>query len=726
MKIYYISLNMYTFSYKFDYYYSIMPVELIAPAGSDGALDAAVAEGADAVCLGLKIFDTKAQSAYFTYSRFELALRALRRMGKKTYVPVDTVFEQREADRIYQLLKYLSAVGPDAVIVRDFGVIAMLRSEFPALKIHASAAMNIASGSGANALSKHGVSRVALAKELGPEELRSLRGGTNMELEVLVHGALCVSASGLCLFSSYLGGKSANRGMCTQACRRRYFGETESEQESGYYFSPADLQLLEQLPELAAAGINAIAIEGHMKSADYIGTVVSAYRLVLDAIAEGNEDTIRRSIEEGQVILRGDFARSKTRNYFYRAEKRPDWLDPDQDGTTGISLGPVLQVQDSGDTRLALVSPGGAQKIRAGDSIRLYREGDSARVVHKLRFVREAQNGGYWISIPGGFGANDRVYLIQTKAMSKRYKPVIADNAKTGARSPGFEKAPLPEPRLRAHRAAKPGQQEPFPEGLYVAVSRVEDLYAVQSIRPEMVLLALTRKTARRLLSEDKPPLPFSPPDIMLTLDPFFPQADADFLADIIPQLADLGYRRFAANNPGHFSLLRKGTAGSGLLIVAGPWLYMFNTWSLSFLASLGADGFVSPLENNRQNAERTLAGNSLRSRVFIPVFAWPSLFRIRADLGHVYDFKALRDSRDEYFSLLCGPEGSTVIPQQPFSITDKIPFLKEAGFRRFIVDLSGPPLKKNDYKDLMRAIENGVPLPGVTRFNWKDGFYNK
>jgi putative protease len=145
-------------------------------------------------------------------------------------------------------------------------------------------------------------------------------------------------------------------------------------------------------------------------------------------------------------------------------------------------------------------------------------------------------------------------------------------------------------------------------------------------------------------------------------------------------------------------------------------------------------EGFVSPLENNRQNLERTLIGGHSgpgrqgtgwpRSMFFVPVFAWPPLFRIRADLGPVYDFDSFSDNMDENFSLITGPEGSLVIPEKPFSIIDKIPFLKEAGFSRFIIDLSGPVLKKTDYRDLMRTVKEGAPLPRTSRFNWKDGFY--
>jgi putative protease len=709
-----------------------MPVELLSPAGSPEALDAAIGEGADAVYLGLKNFNARMRSANFTYPRFEAALRSLRRMGKKTYVTVNTVFEQREADRMYQLLKYLSSLGPDALIVQDFGVLAMASSEFPKLKIHASTQMNIASSRGANALSRHGVSRVVLARELGLEELKSIRADTNVEMEVFTHGALCISVSGLCLFSSFLGGKSANRGMCTQACRRLY----NRSEETGYYFSPADLQLLEQLPDLAAIGINSVKIEGRMKSADYVGAVTSAYRLALDAIAEGDTENIAHSIARGQEILCGDFARGKTKFYFFSdfsdEENKIDWLNPAQDGGTGIALGVIRKVR-GGEKRQGIVFPGNVVRLSAGDSIRLHRSDDSRRASHKLTYA-EAEDaagtdvyGGYWLSIPDGFGVGDRVYLIQNKAISKRYRPVTREGASTGKRGPAFEKAPIPKiPELyKSKSLKKSSQNQDLPEGLYVAVSSINDLYIVQSSRPAKAMLNLNRKNAACILKDQ--PLPFRPDETILVLNPFFPQAADGQMASNIIQLVGLGYRQFVINNMGHFSLFRGFR--QELQLIAGPWLYMFNTWALSFIASLGVDGFVSPLENNRQNLERTLGHENfrrLREFVFVPVFAWPVLFRIRADLGKVYDFRSFQDSRGELFSLCREREETLVIPERPFSITDKIPFLKEAGFKRFIIDLSGPALKKKAYKDLMRSADSGVPLPDISRFNWKDGFYNK
>ncbi|MCL2067480.1 MAG: U32 family peptidase [Treponema sp.] len=713
--------------------YTAKNIELLAPAGSPEALDAAVGEGADAVYLGLKNFNARLRSANFSYGQFEAARRSLHRMGKKIYVTVNTVFEQREADRMYQLLKYLADAGPDAIIVQDFGVIAMARSEFPSLKLHASTQMNIASGRGANALSRHDVSRVVLARELCLEELQGIRAETNLELEVFVHGALCICASGLCLFSSYLGGKSANRGMCTQACRRLYSQAGSAQTgggESGYYFSPGDLQLLERLPDLAAAGINAFKIEGRMKSAEYVGTVVSAYRLVIDAIIEGNEENINRSIKQGQKILINDFARSKTRFYFDGINASPaGWLNPAQDGGTGISLGAILKVKGEGGKCRALVSPPQGLIPAAGDSVRLHRSDDSERVSHKLNFAEPAGDT-CWISIPEGFRLGDRVYLIQTKAMVKRYTPVIQRSS--SGRGPGRDKAPSSRIKMPKTKNRNRGKnKEPFPEGLYVVVSNANDLYIVQSSRPARVMLSYTRKNAAPLLSGNKP-LPFKPGEIILVLDPYFPQGlpegGSSKMAEEIGRLIEKGYRQYVVNNPGHFSLFR---GKSDILLIAGPWLYTFNAWSLSFVASLGADGFISPLENNRQNLERTLEtvnqhDQRLRSRFFITVFGRPSLFRIRTDLGQIYKFSSLADNREEIFSLVTDYETSFVYPEKPFSITDKIPFLKESGFARFIVDLSGAALKKSYYRDLIRMITDGKPLSNVSRFNWKDGFFQQ
>jgi putative protease len=431
-------------------------------------------------------------------------------------------------------------------------------------------------------------------------------------------------------------------------------------------------------------------------------------------------------------------------------------------------------VKGAGEDRRVLVSPPRGMTLSERDSVRIHKGEDSGRVSYKLSFVKKEPGvSGVWISAPEG-SLGDHVYLIQIKAMSKRYAPVIANKLENRG-GPGRDKAPFPKIELsQREKTGDKTQKNPvlFPEGLYVAVSRPEDLYIVQSARPRQVMLALSEKNTRYLLADNKPVLPFKPSEIILTLDPWFPQEAAGYeagMAENIEQLIDKGYYQFMLNNPGHFSLFKNLRNMPGnmpgslpgynkIKLIAGPWLYTFNSWALSFVSSLGVDGFVSPLENNRQNLERTLGARSvnarsqntpryhdnkrsgkgkkriatgpsliniLHSRFFLTVFAWPPLFNIRADLGNILNLKTFTDNRNEVFSLVTSPEGSRVYPKGYFSIVDKIPFLKEAGCGRFIIDLSGAAFKKTDYRDLMQSIEGNTPLPHSSRFNWKDGFFS-
>jgi collagenase-like PrtC family protease len=528
----------------------------------------------------------------------------------------------------------------------------MARENFPSLKLFASTQMNIASSRGTNQLSRHGFSRAALARELSLDEVQDIRGNTNIELEVLVHGSLGASISGLCLFSSFLGGKSANRGICTHACRRLYYPEAAT--EGGYYFSPNDLELIEKVPLLAQAGVNALRIEGRTKSADYSGTVVSAYRLVLDSLESGEED-LGRAIKNAKVILRNDFGRPKT-VFLFTDRLNLDWLNPSQEET----------------------------------------------------------------NIPF--------------QMTRRYPQVLKGSLDGYKRRPGRDKAPNPEIGTQ-----ELGKTQELAEGLYAQVSRVDDLYVLQSDRPVKAILNYSHEQLSRLLIKDKQPLPFIFKDIIIQLDPFFPQSEEAQLAEDMAELINKGYRYFIVNNPGHFSLFRESknkmaqdakpknrTAQDSITLIAGPWLYVLNFWSLAFLSAAGAEYFVSPLENNRQNLERTLSDSAaFRRRAFVTVYSHPSLFRIRSPLANVYDFTSFTSAQDEHFRLASSPNGTIVYTETAFYIADKIPFLQKAGFRRFILDFSMGPLKKAHYKDLMKAAKEATLPAGQSRFNWKNGFYN-
>jgi putative protease len=688
--------------------------ELLSPAGSPESLCAAVNEGADAVYLGLKTFNARLRSGNFAYSQFQAAAKVLRGMGRKLYVAVNTVWTERETDRIYQHLKYISDIGCDGVIVHDFGTLSFIQNYFNNLKIHASTQMNIASANACNLLSKQKVSRVVLSRELSMEEIRQIRAQTNIEIEVFVHGALCVSASGLCLFSSYLGGKSANRGLCTQACRRLY--SVENSEDNKYYFSMLDLQLIEKIPDLVRAGVDAFKIEGRMKSAEYTGNVTAAYRAVLDAVLNSefpgdDSQEVINAVKKAVSLLENDFARAKT--LFHFEKNNPNiFLNPDSDGGTGIRLGCIARIKNRASHKLAFIENSPVMPT-SGDSIRLHKFDDSVRKTRKIKFIEIDDKGSFWVDIPDEFYNGDSVYLIQTKIMSKYYPDILPKNLSVFKKLPGYCKAPVIELCFK-------NKLQELPEGFYVSVMHIEDLYIAQSIRPNRIILYLNKLNIKQLISRQKQ-LPFKPHEIILCMDPFFNEIESNYFKSSVHELVGLGYKTYIANNLGHINLYKN--FDEGITIIAGTWLYVFNRYAADFLLRTSVSGIVSPLENSRRNLEHTFDIKQ-RKNVFVTVFAYPSLFRIQSDLTGFYKFKKLRDNHDEYFSLSSGGGNTLVTPQIPFSITDKIPFLQKAGFRRFIVDFSPHPLKKVFYKDIMRAVKNSAPINGASRFNWKNGFY--
>lgn len=699
-------------------------------------MDAAIGEGADAVYLGLKSFNARLRSSNFAFREFEAAVYALHRMGKKIYVAVNTVFTEREGERLYRFLAYLDRVGPDALIVQDYGIIRMCREFFPNLVLHASTQMNAESASAVNLLGKDGFKRIVLARELGIEEIRDIKSKTNCSLEVFVHGALCVSESGLCLFSSFLGGKSANRGMCTQACRRFYTAQDSSGERGGYYFSPCDLQLIDKIPELIEAGVDSFKIEGRMKSAEYVGSVVSAYRYVIDHYQENRKEAVAAA----KRMLSTDFARAKT-SYWYGFKNVEEGvknageaiLNPDQAGGTGIYLGKIAAIkpipkelkvslkeslspnaqENQRSVSLALVR-GGAYDADPGDSIRIHKNDDSGRVSHKVRHVETDGEGRRWIDVPGGISQYDEVYLLQTKAGTKRYKRVLPNELK------GFNKQPRDEvlPIMDLTPVQK-NELDFFPEGLYIQVSSVEDVFLAQSAHPVRIIIEVNSETLGDLLVK-KTVLPFSKAQVIFSLDPFCPQGIEESLSAQIDELVGIGYKTFVANNLAHISMLRK----KGAVYIAGPYLYTFNRWAVSWLENRGVSAFVSPYENSRKNLEAVFE-ESVRARVLIPVFAYPSLFRLRFRLPERYDFTYFSDKSEMNFKVNSTDDGSFVMPEIPFSIADKTSTLEGAGFKRFLLDFSKTRLKKAEFRQVMQSYLKKIPLEGASLFNWKEGFYS-
>ena len=274
-----------------------MNVELLAPAGSMEALKTALYFGADAVYCGGPLMQLRAEGAAFTFEQLKEAAAYTHALGKKLYVTVNCFAENGEIDRLGDYARQLYDIGADAVIVSDLGAIAEIREKCPELPIHVSTQANCLNYKTACVYHGMGASRIVLGREMPLAAIEEMKGKLppDLELEVFIHGAMCMAYSGRCLLSSYLTNRSGNRGECAQPCRWNYYVFEErrdtmaipvvQEGEATAIFSSADLKCISFLDRLEQAGVRSFKIEGRMKSPYYVATVVNAYRHYMDGDA---------------------------------------------------------------------------------------------------------------------------------------------------------------------------------------------------------------------------------------------------------------------------------------------------------------------------------------------------------------------------------------------------------------------------------------------------------
>lgn len=285
-------------------------LEVLAPAGDSERLDAALDYGADAVYLGGKSFGMRASPGNFTFEQLESAVQKAHGRGVKVYMTCNTLPRSSELTFFREFIENTQKCGVDAVIVADLGILAMIKQYAPDMEIHMSTQTGIVNYATANELYNMGAKRVVLARELSLEEVAEIRAKTpsDMEIEVFVHGAMCVSFSGRCLLSSYLVNRDANRGECAQPCRWGYHLMEEKregqyfpifEDEKGtYILNSKDLCMINHIDKLAQAGVTSLKIEGRAKSAYYVSVVTNAYRMAVDWYREHGEQPLPEWIAE--------------------------------------------------------------------------------------------------------------------------------------------------------------------------------------------------------------------------------------------------------------------------------------------------------------------------------------------------------------------------------------------------------------------------------------------
>jgi putative protease len=284
--------------------------EIMSPAGHWPQLQAAIDAGADSVYFGLKHFSARAKVG-FDLEELPGAMRTLHQRGVRGYITFNTLIFEHELEGAAHTIAALARAGVDALIIQDYGILKLAHEIAPELELHASTQMSITDAAGVRRAQAAGVRRVTLARELSLNEVRAIVEQTGCEIEIFVHGALCVAYSGQCFSSEAWGGRSANRGQCAQACRLPYEllvdGERKPLGDARYLLSPGDLFTLHHVPEIVTAGVSALKIEGRYKDADYVSLTTAAYRKAVDAAWSGRPAPVRREAELQleQVYSRG-------------------------------------------------------------------------------------------------------------------------------------------------------------------------------------------------------------------------------------------------------------------------------------------------------------------------------------------------------------------------------------------------------------------------------------
>lgn len=316
-------------------------VELLAPAGNMDSLKAAIMAGCDAVYLGGVLFGARAFAGNFTNEEIVYAINYAHLYGVKVYVTINTIIYDSEVERFLDYVRFLHKNNVDAVIIQDIGMFDLLRKKFPNLELHASTQMNIHNYDGALLAKKLGFKRVVMARETPIDVIKKIKEEIDIEIEVFIHGALCVSYSGECLLSALVGKRSGNRGTCAQICRKKYDfydGDKNKLNTNNYLLSTKDLCTLKYIDKLIEIGVDSLKIEGRMKRSPYVYLVTKTYRKVID----NYYNTGKLKIDENDIIeLKKMFNRNFTKGFMLNEDNNNFTYDK-RPNNIGIEVGQVI------------------------------------------------------------------------------------------------------------------------------------------------------------------------------------------------------------------------------------------------------------------------------------------------------------------------------------------------------------------------------------------------
>ncbi|MCW0481725.1 peptidase U32 family protein [Gaoshiqia sediminis] len=653
--------------------------ELLLPAGNVESFRAAIRGGANAVYLGLKQFNARARANNFTENQLPAILQEAHRNKVKVYVTLNTVIKNPEIDKLLDFLFYLEKVGVDAIIVQDWGVYDLARQYFPKLAIHASTQMGTHNSQGVTFAARLGLSRVVLARELTMPELEKIARQPACELEVFIHGALCYSFSGQCFFSSYVGGRGANRGLCSQPCRMVY----QDSQQQKYLFNLKDNQQLPNLPRMAELGIHSLKVEGRMKSADYVFRVAAAYRLALDH----PERTV-----EAEEMLQLDFGRAKT-NYFLGNDVKEAIADT---SNTGIPVGTIIRVNRD---EITFVSD---HELKNGDRLRILQAKTQETCNVKLEDVWE-ESGCYSFTHEGKekLSAGDEVFWIGRREQS--FPSRLPNVPAPTARLPLHQKKAIKQKLSVGSQAAKPC--------LFVRIDSPDWLNTIRLTDVDGLILSFGRHELEKF-DFSSPVIQQNRYKIHLELPKFIAEGQLPAWERLLQKAEESGIRQFFISH-----LSQKLFFSKDSQVCCNEQVYVYNDAAARFLSTQKIKGFCYPVENDFDNLKAMQ-----RKDGFVLLHTLPELFYSRMPVGLDDAGNHFKDNFNKTYSKLTHDGITLVIPDRPVNLFQYKEQLLREGFRNFMIDLKHEQPSKNLIKRLLLKYRAGEPVQPSTIFNFKKG----
>ena len=685
------------------------PPELLAPAGSKASWAAAVEAGADAVYLGLNDFSARAYADNFSLAELSSIIRQSHQAGVKIYLALNALIKEGELEQAWKLLATSASFGPDALIIQDMGLALLAARHFPDLPRHASTLTAVHSLPGLIMLEKAGFSRAVLARELAFDEVAALSAHSPIEVEVFNHGALCFSFSGLCLMSSFLGGRSALRGACTQPCRRTY----QRGGQKGAFFSTTDLSTAPYFNELRRLPISCFKIEGRMKGPDYVSRVVRAYRMLLDA---PDADWPYALVEAENLLTEAPGRRTTGGPLAAEIEGA---LAPLNATTSGIKLG-FMEPEGPERGRVTLERP-----VRVDDRLRLQSRAGEESAGFNLKTIildgREADfaPAGRQVVLGGPKLPDQKGMLFKVSSGSEEKAFLASPLVKAVKEEAKRIKLPPPKPmpaELKHRGPSRPAGTELGRLGYWVWLEKAEDMRELGGFEARKIILPLSvpnvrhvRHNRRRLKNELS--------KIVWSLPPLIFHRRQTLLNQELAGLMAGGAREFMVSNLAQINMIqRAGQEASGLKIWGDHRLGFLNHMAEEALTALGLTGLTLSSEADADTFQRLWRAPSAGQRL-IYLYGRPALFTARFPL----DSRQIPviSPKGEKFRISREGEEIIVVAERPVFMAPLLKMPPLPGGAGLILDLRQESHIGNKLREMKKALSSGGSGPGSS-FNFK------